>query len=285
MHDCVSSKNRKRAEAGKYLEMMMRMPALGTIFLGGTSSRHFSWNQPLSFPYNSRGLIGNVPKAVKASYNESYQSHGFSSTQDHSAVGQPGVSRGQPSKVYVGHSIFKGKAALTMQPKGPEFTVLDSGGLKLSKEGCVFFEFAPAVGTRQYDWSKKQVFALSVLELGTLLSLGPNESCEFFHDPFMGKSEAGNVRKVLKVDPLPDRPGYFFNLSVSNRILNVDEHLHIPITKAEFAVMQSAFNFILPYLMGWHVFANSAKPDDSSRFMSDNSGIRESSDLEWDAPF
>jgi hypothetical protein len=32
-----------------------------------------------------------------------------------------------------------------------------------------------------------QIFALSVLELGTLLSLDPNEPCEFFHDPFVGK--------------------------------------------------------------------------------------------------
>jgi hypothetical protein len=37
------------------------------------------------------------------------------------------------------------------------FLSLKSGGIRLSKEGCVFLEFAPAVGPRQYDWSKKQV--------------------------------------------------------------------------------------------------------------------------------
>lgn len=32
-----------------------------------------------------------------------------------------------------------------------------------------------------------QVFSLSVWEIGTLLTLGPTDSCEFFHDPFKGR--------------------------------------------------------------------------------------------------
>jgi hypothetical protein len=35
-------------------------------------------------------------------------------------------------------------------------------------EGCVFLDFAPVVGTCQYDWSKKQIFVLSILELGAM---------------------------------------------------------------------------------------------------------------------
>lgn len=30
-----------------------------------------------------------------------------------------------PTRVYVGHSIYKGKAALTVEPRGPEFVSLD----------------------------------------------------------------------------------------------------------------------------------------------------------------
>ncbi|MBO8831400.1 hypothetical protein INO48_14060, partial [Staphylococcus aureus] len=86
------------------------------------------------------------------------------------------------------------------------------------------------------------------------------ESCEFFHDPNKGKSDEGKVRKVLKVEPLPDGSGHFFNLSVQNKLLNVDENIYIPVTRAEFAVLTSAFNFVLPYLIGWHAFANSIKP-------------------------
>ncbi|KAH7570148.1 hypothetical protein JRO89_XS05G0058500 [Xanthoceras sorbifolium] len=154
-----------------------------------------------------------------------------------------------PSRVYVGHSIYKGKAALTVEPRAPEFVSLDSGAIKLSKEGFVLLQFAPAVGVRQYDWSRKQVFSLSVTEIGTLVGLGARESCEFFHDPFKGRSEEGKVRKVLKVEPLPDGSGHFFNLSVQNKLINLDENIYIPITKAEFAVLVSAFNFILPYFL------------------------------------
>lgn len=32
-----------------------------------------------------------------------------------------------------------------------------------------------------------QVFTLSVTEIGTVMSLGAKDSCEFFHDPFKGK--------------------------------------------------------------------------------------------------
>ena len=87
----------------------------------------------------------------------------------------------------MGYSIYKGKAALTVEPRAPEFTPLDvklkycaensaisffwkrikifmglvfvqSGAYKVSKEGFVLLQFAPAAAARQYDWSRKQVF-------------------------------------------------------------------------------------------------------------------------------
>ncbi|KAK1297925.1 hypothetical protein QJS10_CPB14g01327 [Acorus calamus] len=190
------------------------------------------------------------------------------------------TSEAPSSKIYVGYSIYKGKAALQVEPRAPEFAPLDTGAFKLSKEGLVFLQFAPAVATRQYDWSRKQVFSLSVAEIGTLISLGPKDSCEFFHDPFKGKSDEGKVRKLLKVEPLPDGSGHFFNLSVQNRLMNVDESIYIPVTKAEFTVLNSAFSYILPYLMGWHAYANSIKPEDSTR-LNNNSNPRSGADLEW----
>ncbi|EOA36172.1 hypothetical protein CARUB_v10010024mg [Capsella rubella] len=188
-------------------------------------------------------------------------------------------AEGSPARFYVGHSIYKGKAALTVEPRAPEFVALDSGAFKLSKDGFLLLQFAPSAGVRQYDWSKKQVFSLSVTEIGTLVSLGPKESCEFFHDPFKGKSDEGKVRKVLKVEPLPDGSGHFFNLSVQNKLLNVDDNIYIPITRAEFAVLISAFNFVLPYLIGWHAFANSIKPEDSNRM--NNASPNYGGDYEW----
>ncbi|CAK9137093.1 unnamed protein product [Ilex paraguariensis] len=199
------------------------------------------------------------------------------SSNDSTFVPQPdGVL---PPKVFVGHSIYKGKAALTVEPRSPEFSPLNSGAFKLSKEGFVLLQFAPAAAMRQYDWSRKQVFSLSVTEMGTLISLGARDSCEFFHDPFKGRSDEGKVRKVLKVEPLPDGSGHFFNLSVQNKLINVDESIYIPITKAEYTVLMSAFNFIVPYLLGWNTFANSIKPEDTSRMT--NANHRSGADFEW----
>lgn len=203
------------------------------------------------------------------------QQQKFSPTNASFSSQQGGLS----PRVYIGYSIYKGKAAVTVQPRAPEFLPLDSGAFKLSKEGFVLLQFAPASGVRQYDWGRKQVFSLSVSEMGHLMILGAKDSCEFFHDPFKGKSDEGRVRKVLKVEPLPDGSGHFFNLSVQNKLINVDENIYIPITKAEFAVLNSTFNFIIPYLLGWNTFANSIKPEDSNdvNTMTPRSGA----ELEW----
>ncbi|KAL6861520.1 hypothetical protein ACP4OV_017220 [Aristida adscensionis] len=186
---------------------------------------------------------------------------------------RPGAaSQPQDGRVFTSYSIYKGKAALSFDPRPPLFAPLDSGAHKVAKEGFVLLQFAPAVAARQYDWTRKQVFSLSVWEMGTLLTLGPTDSCEFFHDPFKGRSEEGKVRKVLKVEPTPDGNGRFFNLSVQNRLLNIDESIYIPITKGEFAVIVSTFNYIIPHLMGWSTFTSSIKPEDSRPYNRQQSG-------------
>ncbi|KAJ8773711.1 hypothetical protein K2173_006361 [Erythroxylum novogranatense] len=224
--------------------------------------------------------------AVKCRQSEYYDQQRFSSNRSSSTDATYAPSRtvssgvGElPPKVFVGHSIYKGKAALTVEPRAPEFGALDSGAFKIAKEGFVLLQFAPAAGVRQYDWSRKQVFSLSVTEIGTLISLGARDSLEFFHDPNKGRSDEGKVRKVLKVEPLPDGSGHFFNLSVQNKLLNMDESIYIPVTRAEYTVLISAFNYILPYLLGWHAFANSIAPEDTSR--ANNATPRYGGDYEW----
>uniref|UniRef100_A0A803L1J7 Uncharacterized protein n=1 Tax=Chenopodium quinoa TaxID=63459 RepID=A0A803L1J7_CHEQI len=151
------------------------------------------------------------------------------------------TSSGFPPKVFVGHSIYKGKAALTVEPKAPEFVPLDSGAFKVSREGYVLLQFAPAAGVRQYDWSRKQTSSLALDLLGS------------------------------------EHPLQYIQ-GVQNKLLNLDENVYIPISKAEFAVLVTAFNFVLPYLLGWNVFADNIKPDDSNRINSSNT---RTGDYEW----
>ncbi|KAJ6318572.1 hypothetical protein OIU76_014012 [Salix suchowensis] len=231
-----------------------------------------------SIAFNSKTSSTEKKKTlgVKCQYYDQQHKNFTTSSRSSPSFAPPGESA---PKLFVGHSIYKGKAALTVEPRSPEFSPLDSGAYKLVKEGFVLLQFAPAAAVRQYDWTRKQVFSLSVTEIGHLVSLGPKDSCEFFHDPNKGKSEEGKVRKLLKVEPLPDGSGHFFNLSVQNKVLNIDESIYIPVTKAEYTVLTSAFNYILPYLLGWHAYANSIKPDDSSR--GNNASPRYGGDHEW----
>ncbi|KAL2559272.1 Single-stranded DNA-binding protein WHY1 [Forsythia ovata] len=219
------------------------------------------FNKRKSFFLTAQNANGtkNLSFEVKSQYFvPQEQQHHQKQPQKFSSFDSPSQSQpGQlPPRIYVGYSVYKGKAALTVEPRPPEFLPLDSGAFKVSKEGYVLLQFAPSSGVRQYDWSRKQVFSLSVTEIGNLISLGAKDSCEFFHDPFKGKRGKAKLAKISSFRA-------FFG--VQNKLINLDESIYIPITKAEFAVFISAFNYILPYLLGWHTFANSIKPEAESR--------------------
>ncbi|XP_070052180.1 single-stranded DNA-binding protein WHY2, mitochondrial-like isoform X3 [Nicotiana tabacum] len=109
-------------------------------------------------------------------------------------------------RVFAPYSVFKGKAALSAEPRLPTFCKLD-------------------------------LFALSATEVGSLISIGTRDSCEFFHDPSMLSSNAGQVRKSLSFKPNADGSGYFVSLSVVNNNLKTNDRFTVPVTTAEFAVM------------------------------------------------
>ncbi|KAI3783725.1 hypothetical protein L1987_42811 [Smallanthus sonchifolius] len=173
-----------------------------------------------------------------------------------STAGQSYGADGRSSgHIYADYSIFKGKAALSACPVLPTFSKTGSGYTKVDRRGTIMLTFRPAIGERKYDSEKKQLFALSVTEIGSFISLGPGDSCEFFHDPSMQSRDAGQVRKSLSVKPHTD--GYFISLSVTNNILKTNNRVTVPVTTAEFAVMRAAFSFALPHIMGW---AHSTNP-------------------------
>ncbi|MCL7021532.1 hypothetical protein MKW94_008171 [Papaver nudicaule] len=177
------------------------------------------------------------------------------------AVARPNsASDGDSGKVFVDYTIFKGKGALNMSPIPPKFSQLQSGCMKVDRKGAMMLNFFPAVGPKKYDWQKKQGFALSVTEMGSLISLGPSESAEFFHDPSMQSSNAGQVRKKLSVQPLGNGGGFSFSLNVNNSVSKTSDQIYVPVSKAEFEVMRSSFNYILPRIMGWDRLFNPQLP-------------------------
>ncbi|CAA7398827.1 unnamed protein product [Spirodela intermedia] len=161
--------------------------------------------------------------------------------------------------------------------------MMDSGNSVIKKKGSIMLKFMPAVGTRKYDPEKRQLFALSPTEVGCLISLGPEESCEFFHDPSMKSSQEGEVKKSLTVSPTSNDGGYFFTLNVSRTAQKSVERFTLPITKAEFSVLRTSFSFILPYIMGWDRLVTGASQPAQIGGEGRKAATRQlSPDLEWD---
>ncbi|KAJ8759569.1 hypothetical protein K2173_007197 [Erythroxylum novogranatense] len=159
-------------------------------------------------------------------------------------------------RIFAPYTVFKGKAALSVNPCLPTFTKSTSGGFKVDRRGSVMFTFWPAVGERKYDYEKRQLFAMSTTEVGSLISLGPKDSTEFFHDPAMLSSNAGQVRKSLSIKPYTEGNGYFISLNVVNNILKTNDKFLVPVTTGEFAVLRTACSFALPHIMGWDRLTN-----------------------------
>lgn len=100
--------------------------------------------------------------------------------------GSNNAGEGNSAPVFAAYSIYKGKAALSVKPIPP--TVQHRGqATVLVKEGALLFEIAPAgANPREYDWSKKQFFALTLAEMGDLIVMDKLKGIEFFHDPNLG---------------------------------------------------------------------------------------------------
>lgn len=89
---------------------------------------------------------------------------------------------------------FTGDKALDSENR-----VLDSQGWK-QREGAVFVEVAPAVGSNKYDWEQKITFALSVTDMGKIIHfLTTGKDCSIMHDPGAKTEKQGTVKKFLNL--------------------------------------------------------------------------------------
>ncbi|KAL6007262.1 Single-stranded DNA-binding protein why1, chloroplastic [Asimina triloba] len=64
------------------------------------------------------------PASTKSRGSEFFEQQNFARSPDSPFSPQPSAAA-LPGRIYVGHSIYKGKAALTVEPRAPEFTPLD----------------------------------------------------------------------------------------------------------------------------------------------------------------
>ncbi|KAK3264778.1 Single-stranded DNA-binding protein why1, chloroplastic [Cymbomonas tetramitiformis] len=173
----------------------------------------------------------------------------------------PTVGFAQEKPVFVNFHIYKGKGAIAVGAIKPKFAHTQGGAQMLEKPGCMLLEFAPAIGERQYDWSKKQTFSLSPVEAGDIME-NAKEGCQFYHDPNKGRSGEGSITKQLSISRTPDGKGFFFQLVVNmpNRSgagnQSTSQRVSVPVSNAEYATLKSLFNFMIPHLLGFGVFIN-----------------------------
>ncbi|XP_074280177.1 single-stranded DNA-binding protein WHY2, mitochondrial [Silene latifolia] len=177
--------------------------------------------------------------------------------QEASTVAQKASTGGRNFAPFM---LYKGKAAFKAEPVAPTFTKNEAGDLFLKRSGCIMLSFSHSIGERKYDWEQMQKFSMSPTEVGSLVSLGPGGSCEFFHDPAMQTGNAGQVRKNLQVKGNPDGKFYFITLSVADNINKTNDRFTIQVTPGEFSVIRTSFSFALPHIMGWDRYTNRPPP-------------------------
>lgn len=99
---------------------------------------------------------------------------------------------GSQERTFANYVIYKRNAAVGLKIIPPTFQLSGTKSRTVSREGGLFFEFALSAGPKEYDWTKKGTFLLSVAECGELLLFDVSRpTLEFFHDPNMGSANAG----------------------------------------------------------------------------------------------
>ncbi|CAI9294256.1 unnamed protein product [Lactuca saligna] len=86
--------------------------------------------------------------------------------------------------VFMGFEVMEMQGALKVLDEMPDYF----GYAKVDRRGLIMLTFRPAIGERKCDSEKE-----TVTEVGSFISLGPGDSCEFFHDPLIQLSAAFSV--------------------------------------------------------------------------------------------
>ena len=98
------------------------------------------------------------------------------------------------TRTYIEYKLYKTKGAVALKPI-PATIKLDGPVRTVEKDGVLLLEFAPlsgvaaqsaaagGYGKKDYDYSKKEFFSLSVTELGDLIHMKETDSLNYVHTP------------------------------------------------------------------------------------------------------
>jgi len=129
-------------------------------------------------------------------------------------------------------------------------TAYDNPNRPERMEGGVFIEAAPAIGPNKYDWKKKVIFALSVTDIGKVLSEGfrRDGKLSLYHDPGAKSNRANVTKKSLRIEA-GQRSGFFMHLR--EETAGNEKTITIPVSPDEATIIVELLKAAIPKILGW----------------------------------
>jgi len=149
------------------------------------------------------------------------------------------------NRTFLDWSVYKGRSAIAFKPIAPKIEQKDAYRMR-TRTGALLVEAASSVGLRQYNWQNKLNFALSIVELGSILA-DPDGAHNFVHDPSIQTIDKGKTIKTLSVSKAADG-NWFFNLRVQDQREGDGQRISVALTPAEFEVFKINIQFLIPRL-------------------------------------
>jgi Whirly transcription factor len=119
------------------------------------------------------------------------------------------------------------------------------------REGAVFVEVAPTVGPNLYDWDKKIIFALSVVDIGKLVNkLRAGQEVKLLHDPGAQTEKAGQVTKTLSFTA-PTEKGSLFSIQEKNKS-GEPKSYNVPLSPEEMTIIGTLLVAAIPVCLAWN---------------------------------
>jgi hypothetical protein len=132
-------------------------------------------------------------------------------------------------------SVYKKSAAAQLNlilPRRNEKGCID-------KEGAVLIEVAKATGEKQYDWTKKIVFAF-----------GMNDFCMFFDNPENPPRLIHKLDEVVKSLEFKQGEAQYagtYMMSLSDG----QNKISVPLSGGEYQIITRLFSCAIPKIIGW----------------------------------
>lgn len=124
------------------------------------------------------------------------------------------------------------------------------GGDMPVREGAVFVDIANSTGPNVYDWASKTIFAMSVTDMGKVLTgLRAGTGVKLLHDPGAQTDKAGQVTKTLSFGEITDK-GCLLNVYEKNKS-GEEKKFMIPLSPDEVNIIGTLIARAIPKVLAW----------------------------------